>query len=242
MALDFDAAGSTRMVDHGSNANIDNLPQTVGGMTVWAWAYRTADGANQVITTKDTGSTGFLLFADNGAGEGQLRLIVWRATRSDFASAAAVIPLNTWVFIAATYDQTLGTPMDLYSGSLGAAPTETGYGTTQNGSGAFASDAAVNLRVGGNGVASPFRGRIARGGVIARRLTLAQIQQLWSDSRKLAGFNVSSNVANTVILFDYKDTSNVTDLSGSGNNGAVTAATNADHPLFHSSLSYAGVG
>jgi hypothetical protein len=246
MALDFDSAASNRKVNHGSGATTDNIAGAAAGITVWAWIYRTSDGGNQFIITKDNSTTtGWNFMVDNAsATEGRLRFIVWRTTRTDFYSVGGIVPPNTWTFVAATYDTALGTPMDLYSGALATVPTEvSGYTFTQNGSGSHGTDAASDLRVGNAQRTdnTPFRGRIARGGAIARRLTLAEIQDLWSRSRWL-GTPMRANVANTFLLFDYINTSNVTDLSGNGNNGTVTSAVDADHPLFLSSLASAGVG
>jgi len=77
MALDFDSAGSGRRVDHGSGTNLDNLPAS--NFTVWAWIYQTTDAANSFIYTKDNSfPSGWVFLTDNGSGNGELRMIVFR--------------------------------------------------------------------------------------------------------------------------------------------------------------------
>jgi hypothetical protein len=243
MALDMTTSGS--FVDHGSAATVDDV-LAAGVATLWAWVYRTANGANQRIIAKTSLTTnGWNFLCDNGAGEGALRLRVVRATTAtDFVSNAGAIALTTWTFVCATFDDSATPKVKLYTGLLGTIPTETTYTTSTAGTGTVAVDAAASLYVGNAPINTtlPFKGRIARGGLIARTLTLApQIQELWSASR-WRGTPLRANVADTRLLFDYPSTTSITDLSGNGNNGTLAVATYADHPLFLSSLATAGVG
>lgn len=222
MAYDFNAAGSTRAVNHGSGASIDNL--AVGGvLTVWAWIKRAANGANQHIITKDSSfPSGWGFVVDNAVGEGQLAFSVWRATtHTQYASVAGAVPLDTDMFVAATFDDALAPEMDLYTGTLTAAPTEVTYASTQDGVGAPATDAAADLRVGNlhRVITLPFLGRGARGGVIARRLTLTDLTALWRVRSEIE----DCNVADTRLLFDYAR--GVTyDFSGNENHGTLLGA------------------
>src|SRR5688572_23886818 len=101
MALSFNSAGTNRRVNHGSAAGVDNIARGAGTFTMYAWARRQANGTTQGIIAKDgAGLTGPLFFIDNAPSEGCLRLIVWRATRSDRISSTVAAPLDTDVFLA----------------------------------------------------------------------------------------------------------------------------------------------
>jgi hypothetical protein len=225
---------------------MDALPAT--GMTVWAWIYRTADTANSTIMSKRN-SNGWHFLADNiSSVPGRLRFLHIRATtNTDFigsTGATDVVASNIWTFVAATMNDAATPKVKMYRGERDVVPAEISYTTTQAGPGALTSDATANLYVGNlqQVTTGPFQGAIARGGVIARVLTLAQLQELWVASLRSGSPQPHCNVANTALLFDHINTSNVTDLSGNGNNGTVTNAVNADHPLFRSPLSLTGVG
>src|SRR6478609_8747189 len=131
MAINVQASGT--YIDHGSAASLDNLVQSGGVLTVWAWVYRIVNGNNQHIITKDnTGATGWDFVVVNGGGEGQLRFIAFRSTTNqDFISASGVVPLEAWTFVAATIDAGASNPqVHLYAGSPGVDATEVSY-TTQ---------------------------------------------------------------------------------------------------------------
>ncbi len=163
MSLDFTTSGSR--VNHGSGASIDDLPN--GAVTWWGWLYRTANGSNQHIMTKDASFPGgWAILCDNDFGEGAIRLIVFRTNSTgsnwtDYISSAGRLPLNTWVFIAITYDDSASPEVVIYYGGLSTTVVaESSYNLAQNGTGAYLSDAASDLWVGNLARAStlPFKG------------------------------------------------------------------------------------
>lgn len=220
MSLNFAASTSAR-VDHGSGASLDNL----NPVTMWAWVYRTANGSNQEIITKDGAlNTGPLFIVDNAPGEGALRLFRWMTgTNTDFASTAGAVPLNVQMFVAMTYDSSLATFVDLYTGTLVRPVTEVTYSTAINGTGTIEDDSASLLYV-GNVQRSPtsnFKGRIGWYGVVNRRLTQGELEQI-----RTAPTIYDCRVSGTVLLSGWQDTTATQiDVSGLGNHGTVTAAT-----------------
>jgi hypothetical protein len=232
MALLFGGAASDR-VDHGSGSTLDDLASG-GALTTFAWVYRTGDGANQEIITKDNSyPNGFDFIVDNGGGEGELRFVLFRGTTStdwtDVISAPGAVPLNTWTFVAGTYDSTLGAGVKakLYVGSLVTPAAELSYSLRQDGSGAASSDAGANLYVGNvqRTNAHSFKGRIQRGGVAAAGLTREQLQVA-----QYGTLAQQARLPDVRLLFDYHDTGTQPDHSGNGNTGSVTGATVADGP------------
>lgn len=221
------APSSGGYVDHGSGADLDDLG--AGSFSVWAWVYRTANGGNQHIITKD-GSfpSGWALVADNGVGEGEARFIVWRSTATDFISASGEIPLNTWTFVCAAYtkDPASGNEVAIYIGGINTPASEPSYTTAQDGVGAINADAAYNLYVGNlqRATTLPFLGRVALPGVAKRRLTLKEAREI--QYRTLA----RDAVPDTLLLPDYQGLGEQEDLSGNGHHGSTTNVSIAEGP------------
>lgn len=220
MSLNFAASTSAR-VDHGSAASLDNL----NPLTFWAWVYRTANGANQEVITKDGAvNTGPLFIVDSSPGEGTLRFFRWMTgTNTDFASPAGAVPLNMPMFVAVTYDSSLATFVDLYTGTLVRPVTEVTYTATINGTGTIEDDSASLLYVGNvqRAPTSNFKGRIGWYGVLNRRLTQGQLEQI-----RTAPTIYDALLPGTVLLSGWQDTTATQiDLSGLGNHGTVTSAT-----------------
>lgn len=226
MALNFDSAGSARRVDHGSGATLDNIP-TGGVMTVWLWVYRTSDGNNQHLVTKDaTSPRGWLWAVTNGGAEGNQTFLIVRPTPTLFVCTGGQIALNTWHFVAVTYDDAASPEAHMYVGSLSGAVAEvSGYSTTDDGSGTPTDEGTAVCYVGNlqRSTNAPFRGRIARGGIIARALNSSQLEALRTATL------ADCNVTDTKLLFDYSGTGTQIDYSGNSNTGTVTSATEADH-------------
>ncbi len=206
---------------------LDDLP--LGVFSGWAWIYRTADGDNQYIMAKDNAHPmgwGFLLDQVVIGTQGQIRFLVFRATATDFVSVLTdVVPLDTWVFVAFTYDDAATPRVKLYKGTLSTVVAETGYFRTDAGSGALTSDAPASLRVGHLEISAgaTLKGRIARGGVVTRVLAASELRTIQFGSVP------DANVADTKLLFDYHTTGSQTDHSGNGNTGTVTSAVTATH-------------
>lgn len=226
MALIF---ASGEFVNHGSNSALDNMP----AFTLWAWVYRTANGGNQHIFTKDNSyPSGWSFVVDNVPGEGALRFVLFRTgAATDVVSGALFVPLNTWTFVCVTYDNAANPQAKLYTSSYSTNAAEVStYELQQNGTGTAISDAAASLYVGNLQRAPlyPFLGRFARESVINRALSLSEINIVRHET--LLGANVSG----TKILSDSTTTAATqTDYSGSGNDGALTGGTLATHlPFF----------
>jgi hypothetical protein len=230
MALNF---ASGQYVNAGSATSLDELATINTAFTVWAWVYRTSNGGNQHIMTKD-GSfpSGWAFICDNSPGEGTLRFVVFKTSTgsnwADYVSVAGQIPLNTWTFVAAYHSSDVAgaSTMKLYVGGLGTNAAEPTYNLQQAGSnGAPSTDAAYNLYVGNlqRATTFPFLGRIARAGVVRRALTVDEIRQIQF------GTIPQCNVPNTLMLLDLHGTGTQNDHSGNGNTGAVTSATVVDH-------------
>lgn len=221
MSLLFGNSGD--LVNHSSAAALDNLAD----FTAWAWVYRTADGTNQLIMSKNGAlSAGWLLLLITESGEGTFRFIRYRSTtNTDIRSAGGVIPLNTWTFCAVTSSLTT----KLYTSSLSGNVAEVSYSLQQEGAGSIVSDASSDLYVGNVQIATslPFKGRIARGGLVDRVLSFSELSALRRESL------VGANVSGTKLLFDYTTAADSqTDYSVNGNTGTRTGAVLANHPPF----------
>lgn len=215
MALSFGAASDR--VDLA--AGLDNQH----AFTVLAWIYKTGDTDGARIWGKGTGNikTFFLQF---GAGGNDFGLFVTRATTSaDSASVTGVLPLNEWLCVAGTYDETDGPR--IFKGSLTETIAEVSYLTRVVGAGASADDSGFPHQIGNRQTNDRnFPGRIARLAHFRRRLTLPEI---------IAWQFLPFVDADTDIYLElgYNPTGtqpNLTSL-GTGINGTVTGATVADH-------------
>lgn len=224
MALLLSLASSDN-IQHGSDASIDDLPAGANGFSVLMWIYRTSNGNNQCLWSH-RGGTGTRLNIRNSGGEGELEFRINRdaPTPTSYQGTAGTIPLNTWTFVAATYQDSLGTEMDLYTGTLTTDATEVTYDTTNNGAGAYITDASVNKQFGNLGTSSlAFGGRIAVVQLFDERLTLTQILE-----QQYRPHNVSS-----LVLFSHYGCNGIgpqSDMSGNGNTGTITGATHVRHP------------
>lgn len=224
MALAF-TQSQQHWVNHGSAASIDNLAQSANGMTICQWVYRTANGVNQTLCSKDgAGTTGFNFLINNDQAEGGLRFIVFRSSVTDFQSSGGEVALNTWTFVAVTFDDSLGTEADIYTGTLTSMASEVSYAVTTSGSGTPTDDSSIDLYVGNvvRANTNPIAGRIATTRVWNRRLTLAEIQQTQFDHFTQNSGSVINSIYNNPSLTQP-------DLSGNGNNGTVTGAAQANH-------------
>jgi lysophospholipase L1-like esterase len=117
--------------------------------------------------------------------------------------------------------------VDLFYGDL-ATPVveESSYFTSNDGSGTYGSDAASNAFVGGDSATLNFIGDIGWVRVFNRKLTLAEIQ--------LEQYSKRPMTTGCVLDSEYHGTGTQMDRSGNGNNGTVTGASVADHPVLSS--------
>jgi hypothetical protein len=217
MALDITSNGN--FVSFGTGTSIDDLP--AAGFSGWIWLYGTSNAASQTPFSKRNSNGWGLVIEVNG----EIRFIHLRATaNTDFTGdvgASNVVGLNAWTFVGFTFDDTATPKVKLYRGTLTGTVAEISYGATTAGTGALTSDATANLYVGNlhQSTNFPFKGKIDRGGLVNRVLTLAEFKRLQFAS--LAQCNVSG----TKLLFHLHGTGTQPDLSGNKNNGSVTGAT-----------------
>lgn len=219
MSLTTTTSGSR--IDHGSATSLDNLDP----VTYWAWIYNTATGSNQHIFSKDNSfPSGPLFIVDDVPGNGSMRFLRGRSTTNcDFVTVAGVVALNVPMFVAATYDGTLSPTVDIYTGTVVRPVSEVAYNTSTSGAGTISSDAS-HLQYVGNiqrSTSLTFKGRIGWYGIINRRLTLGELEQI-----RTAPTIYDARVSGTVLLSGWQDTTATQiDLSGYGNHGTVTGAT-----------------
>ena len=230
-ALDFNAAASTRRVDHGSGPLLDNLPSNAGGFSVGGWVVRSANGANQHIWTKDDAipNRGWLALCDNAIAEGNLRLLVIRGTtNTSFVSSGQELVIGLPVFAWFTFDDAASPKVRIYAGTQRTPAAEVAYNTTTAGSGTINADAAASLYAGNlqRANTNPFLGRICTGIVAAQAITdLGLIRQLQTG--------VILQPPRTVLRVRYgsNGTGMVWDESGNSNHGTITGATPSNDTL-----------
>lgn len=226
MSLVF-GGNTTDRADFGSPAALDNLhASTFSG---WTWLYRTGNGTNQHVITKDqTSYSGWDLVLLNSPGEGAVSVLVFRNTsNAQFTSNGSnLVALNTWTFVGWSYDPAGSPQIRIFKGDLGATVAEvSGYATTTAGSGTAKDDSGANLYVGNlqRANTNPFKGRIARVGLATGLLAAADFQRIQfttAPETRPSGFVWGSELL---------DTGTQVDLSGAGNNGSVTGAVVGDH-------------
>lgn len=227
MALDFTGATSDRVVVSASS-ELNNL-----ATLTWAgWVYRTGSTLSRNMGGKNP-TSGFPagwgpLFIHGGASAGDVKFARWRTSDDDNAiSSTNALPLNTWRFVAFTYDEDggAGERAQIYYGGLETTVAEeSSYNTQTNTNDATIDDSGSDFYIGNAGnTASNFPGIIARVGYYNTKLSLEELRALQFAS--LPGWNRSD----CVLLHDYFGTGTQTDLSGNGNDGTVTGAAAAAH-------------
>tara|TARA_R110000868_G_C10931596_1_gene766412 strand:+ start:1136 stop:1855 length:720 start_codon:yes stop_codon:yes gene_type:complete len=229
MSLDFTSSGSR--VNHGTGATINNLPSAP--MTGWVWLYRTANGTNQHVITKDDNGNfqqGWGFVVSNDGAEGQVSAFFLTSSGESNARSGSGtsfgtgrVDLNTWTFVSFVLDKGSTPNVKLYMGTQSATVAEvTAYAIQTSTATAYGDDSAYSLYVGNLQRASavyPFKGSLARGGLINRALTVGELRTLQFASARQA------NVADTKLLFNYDGTTGTQpDLSGNSNSGTVTTA------------------
>lgn len=216
-ALHFGVASSDR-VDCGNGSTLNDLT----AFTVMQWAYPTAQTFNRRFFDKDGKKIG----GWDSADVSDIRLIVSRATTNGDARTTGLnLALNTWHFVAFTYDETDGPRV--FGGRLDAAASEASYTTRTVGAGGTTADSTGNFVIGNRTTGASnvaFEGRFAWTAAWNRRLTLAEIQ-----AQQFRPFCKSSDGCVGFWHLGWAGTGIQPDLSGNGNNCTVTGATVADH-------------
>ncbi len=222
--------GTNSYINAGGNTttDIDNL-MGASGLSVSAWIYPTGLGENTngTIIGKDNGTAAA---PTNGwylrlVSSDRIEFLSDHATTDLVArSANNAITLNAWNHIVLTWTgSTTATTAKIYVNG-----TEVSYGTQTNGSGARATDAARDMIIGNNRVATlgrTFAGRIDEVYVFDGILSATEISTL--KSKGCTRLNSCATTASTVgyntttHAFEYCDGTNLINLGCP----AVTSAT-----------------
>jgi hypothetical protein len=201
-------------------------------MSWWAWIIRAASGANQFILSKDQTlgtDAGWLFLIDNGGGEGSIRLLIHRATDTDYITAAGTIVQDEPTFIFATYDDAASSEVRIWKGTdvSPAAEITSGFITSTNGSGSHDPDTTASLYAGNiqRGGTTPLLGQMMAYGIAATPITnLDLIHRVQRDPRvippscRLLCRPGSQGGGSSTVL----------DESGQRNHGTITSATYAE--------------
>lgn len=221
-ALTFGAA-TTDVVNHGSDASLDNL----NPFTWAAWIFPTTLTNARIILSKATAGSVGKQFAVNGTA-GDVSVRVNRPTDTVYiTNDTPLATTSKWYFIAATFDSAgaAGQVVNIYVGDLTTSLAERAYGTATDGSGTPDAEETVSFAAGNltpATPATPLQGRIAWAGVWNRGLSLGELQQQQFRPHKTSG-----NVLFT--HYGFNGTGTQPDWSGTGNSGTVTGATQSDH-------------
>lgn len=214
-------ANTTDRVDCGSGASVDDLT----ALTAVVHEYPTTLTSDRTLIGKyrGAGATGWQL--RNGLS-GVVIVEVGRATQSVVQRSSSLArSTGQWYCTACTIDRAATPVAHIYIGDLATAMAEPSYDLTQDGSGSFNSDAARVLMIGNRDAATPngaYIGTLALASLFNRVLTLAEIEQL--RLRPMAAAHMSGCVG-AWILGNGGSIGTQVDLTGSGNDGAVTGCT-----------------
>lgn len=239
MALDIGAGGLWNVIDHGSDASLDNL-------TTWTsifWTYL-RDVSQRTIQGKATAGWTSERTINFHTVDEIAAYIVRAGADTDYQTNNANLTANVWSFIAVTFDigGAAGQVVNIYRGDLATLLTECTYGVAIDGGGALADDSAADLYIANqNNVADSIDGIIAVFGHWNRVLTLGELQAQQWWPRPTDGCVVFSHYGHSAIAVG-----NQPDWSGNGNAGTSSAGiTLADHvslgPPFGFDLETAGI-
>lgn len=220
MSLVFGGATSHR-VDHGTldGVNWDQL-------TYMAWFYLSSFVTEKYIVSRSISGAGAHLQLSSDAGPSALAFVWTGSVASLIADAQTSMTAGKWWFSAATADRTLTTPAvqcHIYVGDLNTLAVEDTYTSNDNGAGLHDLGAKACIVGNAGDAIQSLPGSIAVASVLGNRaLTLAEIQRFQFAPRKYwAEQQIFSRLG-------MNGTTNVPDLSGSGNVGAITGATVGD--------------
>jgi hypothetical protein len=183
-----------------------------GGGTLAAWTFLNGEPVNnRRIMAKNDGSNGFLYYyrsTSNG-----LSLFVY-FSGNNLRQDTGVVSTDVWHHTAVTYnsDSDANRPVFYLDGQLLSSSTGTSPSGTVN------SDVGQNLALGANNALNgSFRGDLCYLQMFDRILTLEEIQEVMVKSSALEG----PKVGYWPMLGDSPER----DLSGNGNDGAVTGTS-----------------
>ena len=160
--------------------------------TCWAWLYLDGTGfAQGQIFSKGNDQFAFRIEGGGASNRSKLELIISRATNDAVAKADNDngLPLNQWVFAAATWR--LGEAPTLYFGDLNTVIAEPAiYQSQTAGAGAMTTNNNKILYLGNKsagGTTKSFGGRLASVGIIRRKLSISELDKLRVMPRAVEG-------------------------------------------------------
>lgn len=229
-ALTF-AAGSTNTVNCGSSATMDAAFNSAGTILMWLFPTNIASQNVTWISKCQSDSCGTVNNFYN-SGITVVQFSITRATTNLFTranlSALPTLAINTWAYMAVTYDPAGSAGnQQLWGGNLTTPVAEaTSYTSQTAGTGAITDTTAGNLMIGGRpSINVAMVGRIALVHIVNRRLSLGELQ-----AQQFAPHAVSGTVL--FVHLGFNGTGTQADWSGGGNNCTVTGATqSADAPI-----------
>lgn len=223
MALSFD--GVDDYVDHGSAASLD----MTADITVALWFYSAAgDATGRRLVSKRTtpGTNNLEIVIADYDGANTIECTLGHSTSEQYAGEGSAYATNTWQLGIFTFPA--GDQARMYFGTLTAPPSEpVAYGYAAAGSGTVGSTAGTALWVGRRPGIASISGRIARVGYWGRVLNATERQALWTQTA--AEWAALSNAR---LVCAYGGTGSQTDLSGNGNHGTISGATDIADPIF----------
>lgn len=215
-ALTFGGLGSGDDVDYGSDATLDDLTAGANGFTVDVVFKINAFGiSSSVLVNKATGlnTNGWSLFLDDSFQ--RISFLVAAPTPATWVGPSNLVT-GVWYHARVTYDDGGTRTPRLWINGVEQSPV-----SSQAAVGVLTSDAAANLRAGGDstGTFSP-DADIAYFRVSSRELSTADFTPLTQCD--LPGINVD-----TVVQANFNEGSGTDSANAAGNTGADGAITNA---------------
>lgn len=218
MSLTFNPASSQRVVIAPATS-IDNLS---AGTAMVLFRTSSMNQNSRVLIAKGsylTGTTGWVI---SGRTNGTTRLVgrVYRATtNTEVVPSGNAYTSGEWTWVAMAWNLAGSPTLQVYTGNLTSPMTS--YASTTGGAGAYRADTADDLQYGnydGGGSTNTWGGGIAVGMVYNRRLTLDEILAIQFNPQRGVGCVAYHR-------FGDNGTGTQYDLSGNGNHGTVTGAT-----------------
>lgn len=222
MSLTFGGATSDR-VNCGTGTALANLST----YTWIGWVNLTTITNGRHFFAKTDSSTPFGGKSLRMLTSGAIRADVTRSTTgAQYIANTGSLTTGAWTLLACSYDAgaASGEVFNIYTGSLTALATEVGYSTTTNGSGSTVNDNLASFKLGNNdGETAAMQGQMGPVAMFNRVLTIGEVRDWQFNPRMMAG---------CVGFWDLGDNGTGTqpDLSGTGNNGTVTGATQSANP------------
>lgn len=158
---------------------------------------------------------------------GNVSFTVARTTQTQFiTNDFPLVNVNTWYFIAVTYNSAVSPTVHIYSGKLDTTLVERTYGTATDGSGTATDDSTSALGVGNNQGSSPsgvaFQGRVAWFGVWNRALSIGELKDQQYNPHVTSGSLIFAHQYSALVIPNWCS-------GGSALGGANSGATLSAH-------------